>query len=213
MPALRLDGQPQSEVGDVVLAIGNPFGLGQTVTQGIVSALGRNQLQLATYEDFIQTDAAINRGNSGGALVNARGELVGINTAAFTQRIPDASGIGFAIPVSTAALVLEHIIKEGRVVRGWLGAEYLDSPRASEGNVRGATLALVYPGGPADVAGLRPGDHLVGLDGEPVIDSMDLRRREAELNPGHLVSLSVLRAGVPFSTEVELAPRPVPGEA
>ncbi|MGY6519818.1 MAG: S1C family serine protease [Lysobacteraceae bacterium] len=210
LPALRLEDAPALQVGDVVLAIGNPFGLGQTVTQGIVSALGRHQLQLAVYEDFIQTDAAINRGNSGGALVNAEGRLVGINTAAFTQRVPDASGISFAIPVDTARVVLDQILAEGRVVRGWLGAEYIEAPPPPVGHTRGAVIAAVHPGGPADAAGLRAGDLVVALDGTPIGDPQELRRREAQATPGGSASLSLLRAGVPFVVELTLQARPTP---
>lgn len=204
LPALPLDNDAPLRVGDVVLAIGNPFGLGQTVTQGIVSALGRNQLRIATYEDFIQTDAAINRGNSGGALVNARGELVGINTAVFTQRVPDANGIGFAIPVGTARVVLDHIVREGGVVRGWLGAEYYDG----SGHVGGATILAVHPGSPAEQAGLRPGDVLTDLDGAAIADPLELRRREADLPPGTRIALTGMRAGIPFRIELTLARRP-----
>lgn len=213
LPALPLDTSGPLRVGDVVLAIGNPFGLGQTVTQGIVSALGRNQLHIATYEDFIQTDAAINRGNSGGALVNARGELVGINTAVFTQRVPDANGIGFAIPVSTARMVLDHIVREGGVVRGWLGAEYLDGSGRIAGSAPGVTISAIHPGSPAERAGLRPGDVLTELDGSAIGDPLELRRREADLAPGTRVALAGMRAGIPFRTELTLARRPPPAGA
>ncbi|MBB5015166.1 S1C family serine protease [Rehaibacterium terrae] len=213
LPALPLDTPGPLRVGDVVLAIGNPFGLGQTVTQGIVSALGRNQLHIATYEDFIQTDAAINRGNSGGALVNARGELVGINTAVFTQRVPDANGIGFAIPVSTARMVLDHIVREGGVVRGWLGAEYFDGSGRVAGSAHGVTISAVHPGSPAELAGLRPGDVLTELDGSAIADPLELRRREADLAPGTRVALAGMRAGIPFRAELTLARRPPPAGA
>lgn len=211
LPTLPLGAAEPLQVGDVVLAIGNPFGLGQTVTQGIVSALGRNQLHIATYEDFIQTDAAINRGNSGGALVNARGELVGINTAVFSQRVPDAYGIGFAIPVSTAQMVLDQVIREGGVVRGWLGAEYYEGSGRSFG--RGAMVLAVHPGSPAELAGLRPGDLLLDLDGMAISDANDLRRREADARPGQRVVLTGLRAGIPFAVELELARKPFSREA
>ena len=214
LPALALDPEIPVAVGDVALAIGNPFGLGQTVTQGIVSGTGRNRLNLSTYEDFIQTDAAINRGNSGGALVNARGELIGINTAVLSRLLPDAEGIGFAIPVATARAVLEQIVKNGVVVRGWLGAEYGDAPvmpgTLPPGAPRGVALMNIYEGGPADAAGLAPGDVLLEIDGEKIADQSDLRNREADIAPGTAITVTGLRAGLPFTAEVQLAQRPVP---
>ena len=212
LPAATLDPEIPLGVGDVVLAIGNPFGLGQTVTQGIVSGLGRTQLKLSTYEDFIQTDAAINRGNSGGALINARGQLVGINTAVLSRLLPDAEGIGFAIPVATAKSVLEQIVEHGVVIRGWLGAEYGDAPvmpgGLPPGAPRGVALTNIYRGGPADQAGLEPGDVLLQLDGADIADENDLRDREAALKPGTSIRLDGLRAGVPFNAELTLSQRP-----
>lgn len=209
LPTIAVDPDPP-QVGDVVLAIGNPFGIGQTVTMGIVSALQR-QLSLSPYEDFIQTDAAINSGNSGGALVNARGQLVGINTAMLNRDV-GAQGIGFAIPVRTAKRVLEQIVEHGRVVRGWLGVEVGNVPIAADsglpGAARGATVVEVYPGGPAAQAGLQPGDILLKMGKQPIIDPADLRTHEAELAPGTKVEVSGLRTGEPFSTEVVLAQRP-----
>ena len=212
LPAATLDPEIPLGVGDVVLAIGNPFGLGQTVTQGIVSGHGRTQLKLSTYEDFIQTDAAINRGNSGGALINARGQLVGINTAVLSRLLPDAEGIGFAIPVATAKSVLEQIVEHGVVIRGWLGAEYGDAPvmpgGLPPGAPRGVALTNIYRGGPADQAGLEPGDVLLQLDGADIADENDLRDREAALKPGTSIRLDGLRAGVPFNAELTLSQRP-----
>jgi serine protease DegQ len=212
LPAAGLAESPPVRVGDVVLAIGNPFGMGQTVTQGIISAKGRNQLDLSTYENFIQTDAAINEGNSGGALVNAQGELVGINTAMFSRMARDAEGIGFAIPVEIAREVMEQIVRDGFVTRGWMGAEYVDLPPAAlarqgapEGGVQ---IALTLPGGPADRAGVLPGDIILAFKGQAVGDLAGLRTLEAESAPGSRVRLEGLRAGVPFSTEVELVQRP-----
>jgi serine protease DegS/serine protease DegQ len=178
---------------------------------GIVSAIGR-QLSLSPYEDFIQTDAAINSGNSGGALVNAHGQLVGINTA-MLERGVGAEGIGFAIPVRTAKMVLEQIVEHGSVVRGWLGADYTGVAVAANSGLpaaaaRGATLTDVYPGGPAAKAGLQPGDVLLQMNEKPVIDPADLRNREAELKPGTTVEVSGLRDGAPFHTDVVLARRP-----
>ncbi|MEO7149146.1 MAG: trypsin-like peptidase domain-containing protein [Rhodanobacteraceae bacterium] len=209
LPSIKTaSGMPR--VGDVVLAIGNPFGIGQTVTMGIVSAIGR-QLSLSPYEDFIQTDAAINSGNSGGALVDARGELVGINTA-MLERGVGAEGIGFAIPVRTAKMVLEQIVEHGSVVRGWLGADYAGVSVAADSGLpaaaRGATVTDVYPGGPAARAGLQTGDVLLTLGKGPILDPADLRNREAELKPGTTVEVSGLRAGAPFHTDVVLARRP-----
>jgi serine protease DegQ len=213
LPAMPLDIEVPLEVGDVVLAIGNPFGLGQTVTQGIVSGLGRDQLKQQTYEDFIQTDAAINQGNSGGALVTARGQLIGINTFVLGRMI-GAEGIGFAIPLATARAVLEQIVEHGVVIRGWLGVEYGDAPilpgGLAPGTPRGVAITVVYPGGPADRIGLRPGDVLLGFGGQAIEDVADLRDREAAVAPGTTVPVTGLRAGVPFSAELTLAQRPRP---
>jgi len=209
LPTIQVDPEPP-RVGDVVLAIGNPFGIGQTVTMGIVSALQR-QLALSPYEDFIQTDAAINSGNSGGALVNAAGQLVGINTA-MLEHDTGAQGIGFAIPVRTAKRVLEQIVEQGHVSRGWLGVEVGNVVVAADSGLpaaaRGATVVDVYPGGPAAQAGLQPGDILLKLGQQPIIDPTDLRTREAETAPGSKVKISGLRAGEPFQAEVTLVQRP-----
>ena len=194
LPAITVPVDPSAEVGDVVLAIGNPVGLGQTVTMGIVSATGR-QLKMSAYEDFIQTDAAINAGNSGGALVNSLGELIGINTAIY-PRTPTADGrgtytqgaegIGFAIPVRTAKAVLDQIIKHGRVIRGWIGADYVDIPPANGANTReqGVMIVHVVPDSPAAKADLQGGDLLLRFDGSAIVDQIDLRNREAALAPG-----------------------------
>lgn len=210
LPAVAVAAAKPPRVGDVVLAIGNPFGIGQTVTMGIVSANGR-QLNLSTYEDFIQTDAAINSGNSGGALVNAHGELVGINTA-MLGRASGAEGIGFAIPVRTANTVLEQIVDHGGVTRGWIGADYGRLSIAADSGLpaatRGAEVLDVYVGGPAAKAGLRPGDVLLRLDQHDILDPSDLRNREAALKPGTEVTLSGLRDGTPFRAAVMLARRP-----
>ncbi|GIX33973.1 MAG: AlgW protein [Lysobacterales bacterium] len=207
-PFLRLDPTVPFRVGDVALAIGNPFGMGQSVTLGIIGATGRNQLNLLTYEDFIQTDAAINTGNSGGALINADGRLIGINTA-ILGRGTGAEGIGFAIPVRIAAMVLEQILEHGYVVRGWLGIEYVDAAGLAPG-MRGVAVVAVHPGGPAASAGLRPGDLLLALDGREIIDQHDLRIREASLAPGAPVEIGGLRGGVPFRAALTLAQRPPP---
>jgi len=198
-------------VGDVVLAIGNPLGIGQTVTIGIVSATGRNQLSLSRYEDFIQTDAAVNVGNSGGALVNARGDLVGINTSVF-GRERGVQGISFAIPASAAARVLEQIIEHGHVIRGWMGSEYADAAQSaspvSDGLLRGVQLVAAVPGGPADQAGLRPGDILRRFNNADILDASDLHNAESLLAPGTTVRVEGERAGVPLDVQLTLVERP-----
>ena len=202
-----VDGTPLN-VGDVVLAIGNPFGLGNTVTMGIVSALGRQLQHRSIYEDFIQTDAAINQGNSGGALVNAYGELVGINSDVLSPS-GGSIGIGFAIPVATAKAVLDQIVAHGKVIRGWIGAEYADLPPAqSPGAPRGVVIKGVYENGPAAGAGLRGGDVLLRLNGEPITSQLDLRNREAALAPGTKVDLAGTRDGNPFTLQLTLQERP-----
>ena len=210
LPVIKIANSHSLRPGDVVLAIGNPLGLNQTVTMGIVSAVGR-QLSSSSAEDFIQTDAAINLGNSGGALVNAQGELVGINTL-LIGRQANAEGIGFAIPVSNAKNVLDQIITTGRVVRGWLGADYAFVPVAADSGLpaaaRGAQVTDVYPGGPAALAGIQPHDILLRMGTDDILDPADLRRHEAALKPGSKVEVSGLRNGVPFHAEVTLARRP-----
>lgn len=214
LPALALDPALPSRVGDVVLAIGNPFGLNQTVTQGIVSGLARSQVAQVLAEDFIQTDAAINEGNSGGALIDARGQLIGINTFVL-GRIHGAEGIGFAIPIRTAAHVLQEIRQHGKVIRGWIGSEYGDAPLLPGSlnfqGPRGVALTQVYPGGPAHAAGLRPGDVLLEFNGEPITDHASLRLREAAIPPGASVAVAGLRAGVPFQIQLQMMERPSGG--
>lgn len=210
LPVIQMADQQTLRPGDVVLAIGNPLGLNQTVTMGIVSAIGR-QLNSSSAEDFIQTDAAINLGNSGGALVNTEGQLVGINTL-LIGKAAGAEGIGFAIPVATARKVLDQIISTGHVVRGWIGADYTFVPVAADSGLpsaaRGAQVAAVYVGGPAAQAGIRPRDILLRIGDEDIRDPTDLRRREAALKPGSKVEISGLRNGSPFHLEVTLAQRP-----
>jgi serine protease DegS/serine protease DegQ len=210
LPVVKIADSHALRAGDVVLAIGNPLGLNQTVTMGIVSAVGR-QLSSSSAEDFIQTDAAINLGNSGGALVNAQGELVGINTL-LIGRQANAEGIGFAIPVGSAKSVLDQIIATGHVVRGWLGADYAFVPVAADSGLpaaaRGAQVTDVYPGGPAAQAGIQPHDILLRIGTDDILDPADLRRHEAAFKPGSKVQVSGLRNGAPFHTEVTLARRP-----
>jgi Do/DeqQ family serine protease len=199
-------------VGDVVLAIGNPFGVGQTVTSGIVSALGRNQLGINTFENFIQTDAAINPGNSGGALVDTKGNLIGINTASYS-RSGGTMGIGFAIPVSTARQVLEGIVRDGQVTRGWVGIEPMElTPELAETfglkSTEGVIVTGVLQNGPAATAGLRPGDLLQKVAGQPVRNVGELLTQIAALAPGKSVKLDVMRRQQSLTLEVTPAQRP-----
>jgi Do/DeqQ family serine protease len=214
LPAITFSASDSLAVGDVVLAIGNPFGVGQTVTMGIVSALGRSQLGINTFENYIQTDAAINPGNSGGALVDGAGSLVGINTAIYS-RSGGSLGIGFAIPVSIARNVLEQIVATGEVVRGWIGVEIQElTPElaASFGyrDASGALIAGVLRGSPADRAGVRPGDVLVALDGEAVRDSRAMLDMVAARSPGMHAVFRVRRGSEELDLDVEVGRRPVP---
>ena len=207
------------QVGDQVLAIGNPFGVGQTVTSGIVSALGRNQLGINTFENFIQTDAAINPGNSGGALVDVNGHLLGINTAIYS-RSGGSMGIGFAIPVSTARQVMESIIRDGSVTRGWIGVEPSDlSAELAEsfglkkpdgGDWRGVVITGVLRNGPAAQAGVRPGDVVTAVAGEPVANVSELLSRVAALKPGTAAEMTVQRGGNAVKVTVTPGVRPRP---
>jgi S1-C subfamily serine protease len=193
-------------VGDVVLAIGNPYGLTKSVTQGIVSATGRGLLDLATFENFIQTDAAINAGNSGGALINVNGELVGVNTAVLAQD-SDTQGIGFAIPVDMVRGVVAEIQVHGRVIRGYIGFEPDDLTAAEraalgiEGNT-GILLTLVYENSPAEAADLRQGDIIVEINGEPIFSQRQAQLLVAGTSPGDQVEIVGLRDGVRFQTTV-----------
>jgi len=213
LPAVTFAKAETLRVGDVVLAIGNPFGVGQTVTMGIVSALGRSHLGINTFENYIQTDAAINPGNSGGALVDAAGNLVGVNTAIFS-RSGGNLGIGFAIPVSIVRQVMEQIIAHGAVTRGWVGIEVQEiSPEIAESfNLRtteGALIAGVLRGGPADRAGIRPGDILVAVGGKPVRDSSSLLNLIAALPPGKVAQLNLIRDKTEMRLLVTVEKRPV----
>ncbi|WP_290652683.1 trypsin-like peptidase domain-containing protein [Aquisalimonas sp.] len=212
LPVITLGRSEDLRVGDVVLAIGNPFGVGQTVTQGIVSATGRSRLGLTTFENFIQTDAAINPGNSGGALINAHGDLIGINTAIFS-RSGGSHGIGFAIPAMLAQGVMESIIEEGRVIRGWAGVEVQDLTRSLAESFDldsrdGVLVAGVMRGGPADDAGLVPGDVVLSVDGERLRNSRDLLMRITERKPETTVTIAGLRDGVAFERELTVQERP-----
>ncbi len=212
LPAITLGHIDQARVGDVVLAIGNPFGVGQTVTMGIVSALGRNHLGINTFENFIQTDAAINPGNSGGALVDANGNLLGINTAIYS-RSGGSLGIGFAIPVTTVKTVMDSIISTGQVIRGWIGVEPQDiTPELAESfglmKKSGTIIAGVLKGGPADKAGMRPGDILISVDGKPVTDTTDMLNLIAQLKPGSTAKMMVMRKNQEAALNVTVGTRP-----
>jgi len=211
LPVINMADPKKLRVGDVVLAIGNPLNLNQTVTMGIISAIGR-QLSNSSPEEFLQTDAAINLGNSGGALVNSNGDLVGINTLLIGQAA-NAEGIGFAIPVDTATDVLHQLIANGHVIRGWLGADYGFVPVSADSGLpaaatRGAQVTEVIAGGPAAAAGLQPRDILLQLGNNDIRDPADLSRQEAALKPGRKVELSGLRNGVPFHLMLTVTQRP-----
>ena len=201
--------EQSTQVGDVVLAIGNPFGVGQTVTQGIISATGRTGLGINTVEDFIQTDAAINPGNSGGALVDAYGQLVGINTAIFS-RSGGSMGIGFAIPTEIVKLVMNGIIKDGKVRRGWLGIELQSSmkdPTKLSDDTQGVEVMNVMPDGPAAKAGLQKGDIITAMDNKPVDDANTLIQMVARKAPNSVVNLQVMRNKAQSSVNVTLGER------
>lgn len=214
LPVIRFASAENLRVGDVALAIGNPFGVGQTVTSGIVSALGRSHLGINTFENFIQTDAAINPGNSGGALVDSNGDLIGINTAIYSQS-GGSMGIGFAIPVSLAKGVLEQIIRNGAVTRGWVGVEIQEiTPELAESfnlpATTGAMIAGVMRNSPADKAGLKPGDVLLAIDGTPVHDAQSMLENIAALEPGTRSQFTVKRAKQETSIGVVIGKRPRP---
>jgi serine protease DegQ len=215
LPSILFAQSEQARVGDIVLAIGNPFGVGQTVTAGIVSAVGRSQLGINTFENFIQTDAAINPGNSGGALVDSTGQLLGINTAIYSRTPGGASlGIGFAIPASTAKQVLEQIMQNGQVTRGWIGVGVQDMTRElSESfklpEIRGALITEVFRGTPADKAGLKLGDILVAVEGRPVTDSTSMLNLVAALSPGKEATLKVVRSQHDQDIKVVIGRRPL----
>ncbi len=213
LPPARLGDSSRQRVGDVVLAIGNPFGVGKTVTQGIISALDRHQLGLAIYEDFIQTDAAINQGNSGGALINTRGEVIGINTA-IISRSGGSHGVGFAIPINLARQVMRQIIRHGRVIRGWIGAGGTDLTPALARSLgldeatRGVYVTHVLENGPADRAGVEPGDVILALNGEQAKGAYDIMSRIAATTPGTVVQLTVFHDGRRRPVQVKVLERP-----
>jgi Do/DeqQ family serine protease len=212
LPSAVLGDSDRLQVGDIVLAFGNPFGLGGTVTMGIVSAIGRGNLGLADYEDFIQTDAAINPGNSGGALVNTRGEVVGINTAILSES-GGYQGVGFAIPANMAREVLDSLMKNGRVIRGYAGVAVQrvtpDLARAfGLSDTHGAVVSSLDPEGPASEAGLRRGDLIVSFKGRPVATDDELRTQMSRLKPGDRTTLGVLRGGRRLDVDLVLSEPP-----
>ncbi|HEY5930960.1 MAG TPA: Do family serine endopeptidase [Burkholderiales bacterium] len=214
LPAVTFGNPGKLAVGDMVLAIGNPFGVGQTVTMGIVSALGRSHLGISTFENFIQTDAAINPGNSGGALVDSAGNLVGINSAIYS-RSGGSLGIGFAIPADLAKQIMEQIVRTGSVTRGWIGVEVQDiTPELAESyrlpNTNGTLIAGVLRGGPADKAGIKPGDVLLFVESSQVIDSTNMLNLIAALEPGRDATLKLLRNRNEVQIKVGVGKRPKP---
>jgi serine protease DegS len=212
VPVMPLGRSDTLRVGDIVLAIGNPYGLSQTVTQGIVSATGRGQLGLATFENFIQTDAAINLGNSGGALIDAHGDLVGINTAVLNRANGGPEGIGFAIPVNLVRGVMEQILTNGHVVRGWLGfvpQDLSDEQAVQAGTAGGGvTVVNIWVRSPAYQAGMRPGDVVTALGGEHVRSAQDLVARVSALKPGAEVELEAQHAKQSYKMKLTVLERP-----
>ena len=195
-----------------MLAIGNPFGFGQTVTKGIISAKSRNRVGLNRYENFLQTDAAINPGNSGGALINTQGNLVGISSAIFSKS-GGSNGIGFAIPSSLALNVMSNLIEDGRVIRGWLGVETQElTTQLAESfglnNIRGLILAGVFPNGPAAKAGLQAGDLILAFNDMSIISGLDSMRSIAEVKPGSIVKVNFLRNGQALTANILVGERP-----
>ena len=213
LPTAVISDSSKLQVGDVVLAIGNPFGFGQTVTQGIISATGRDRLGINTFENFIQTDAAINPGNSGGALINAYGELVGINTAIFSKS-GGSQGIGFAIPIGLATDVMSQIIEHGRVIRGWLGLELQNlSPQLAESfglkDRAGVLVAGVVRKSPAYKAGIRPGDIILLFNDSLIRDAKTIQNEIASSRPDSEITISGLRRGKDFKIEAKIGQRPL----
>ncbi|CAI8888386.1 Periplasmic serine endoprotease DegP-like [Pseudomonas sp. IT-P253] len=214
LPSITVGRSDNIRIGDVALAIGNPFGVGQTVTMGIISATGRNQLGLNNYEDFIQTDAAINPGNSGGALVDANGNLTGINTAIFSKS-GGSQGIGFAIPIKLAMEVMKSIIEHGQVIRGWLGIEVqpLTQELAESYGLSGRpgiVVAGIFRDGPAQKAGLQLGDVILSIDGEPASDGRRSMNQVARIKPTDNVTVQVMRNGKELKLTAEIGLRPPP---
>ncbi|MEO8330878.1 MAG: Do family serine endopeptidase [Gallionella sp.] len=214
LPAITFGHPEQAQVGDVVLAIGNPFGVGQTVTMGIISALKRDHLGLSTFESFIQTDAAINPGNSGGALVDINGSLVGINSAIYSPN-GGSLGIGFAIPANTAKNTMEQIIKQGSVTRGWIGAAVQElTPELAEsfklGDIKGVLITEIIRNSPAENADIRRGDILIAIDEHPIESWSGMLETVANLPPGKIVIVKLMRDGAAMSLKLKIGKRPKP---
>ncbi|MEQ1667632.1 MAG: trypsin-like peptidase domain-containing protein [Sulfuriferula sp.] len=212
LPAAIFTPSDKAAIGDIVLAIGDPFGVGQTVTMGIISALGRSHLGINTFEDFIQTDAAINPGNSGGPLVDSNGHLLGINSAIYS-RTGGSQGIGFAIPSNLVAKVMQQIIAHGEVIRGWMGVEVQDlTPELAAtyqlSNAQGALISGILQNGPADQAGIHPGDVLLRVDDQTVTNSAALLNQIAALPPGKTTKLTLSRKGKTTTATVKVDRRP-----
>jgi len=214
IPAITFGHPEQAQVGDLVLAIGNPFGVGQTVTMGIISALKRDHLGLSTFESFIQTDAAINPGNSGGALVDSNGNLIGINSAIYSPN-GGSLGIGFAVPASVAKKTMEQIIQNGSVTRGWIGAGVQElTPELAEsfklGSTKGVLITEVLLNSPASHAGIKTGDILIAIDGNAIIDWSSMLETVANLPPGKSVSVRLMREGTLMNLPIKIGKRPTP---
>ncbi|MCB1984552.1 MAG: Do family serine endopeptidase [Burkholderiales bacterium] len=212
LPAITFGQSRQAQVGDVVLAVGNPFGVGQSVTMGIIGALGRTQVGINVFEEFIQTDAAINPGNSGGALTDTSGNLIGINTAIYS-RSGGSLGIGFAIPVHVVKEIMEQIIQSGGVVRGWLGVSMQDMTTELADSfgldkVEGALVGGVLKDGPADKAGIKPGDILIAIEGKQIRNSSDLLNKVAALPPGEAVTVKIIRKKQEKDIQIKVGVRP-----
>jgi len=214
LPAITFGHPEQAQVGDMVLAIGNPFGVGQTVTMGIISALKRDHLGLSTFESFIQTDAAINPGNSGGALVDTNGSLIGINSAIYSPN-GGSLGIGFAIPANTAKNTMEQIIKQGSVTRGWIGAAVQElTPELAEsfklGDIKGVLITETIRNSPAEEAGVRRGDILIAIDEKPIESWSAMLETVSNLPPGKIVLVKLMRDGEAISLKLKIGKRPKP---
>ncbi len=212
LPAITFAQPEQAKVGDIVLAVGNPFGVGQSVTMGIIGALGRSQVGINTFEDFIQTDAAINPGNSGGALTDIYGNLIGINTAIYS-RTGGSLGIGFAIPVHVVKQIMEQILQSGSVIRGWLGVSMQNMTRELAESfglqtTTGSLISSVLRNGPADRAGIKPGDILIAVEADAVLNSSDMLNLVAALSPGETVTVTVMRNGAEKKIQVRVGVRP-----
>ena len=212
LPAVDIADNNKMRVGDIVLAIGNPFGIGQTVTQGIISATGRDRIGLNTYENFIQTDAAINKGNSGGALINTRGEILGINSAIYSQT-GNYLGISFAIPINLVTDVVKQIIENGEVIRGWLGVEGVDLnqqmlQRIGLPDIQGVLITDVFDRGPAEMSGLRVGDIITHIDTNIIRDTRDVLNAIADGRPGDKIQINGIRERQSFTTQATLEKRP-----